>query len=382
MKKRILWLLCAAMLAGLLPGCGAAAGAEAYVDVEETPAVTESESSADFSAALQKALGKYDGGAVVMTINGRAITWDLYAYWLSRLLDTYHSVLGELPKDFSAVFSQGESLDEFLINSTDRYVIYYAALSTWAEKLGIEPESDAALQEAWAEECGQNGGEEAYLETLETDFVTKNAWMYYARGDDLYRKLLAAQYGENGEKITQEEAESWAQKNDYVHVNDIVLLTKNANGDEMNDTDKAAVLARAEQLLSELRAVQGEPEALEEKFDALRNENSEDSGPENFPDGYTITKNQTETAFETAAFELGEYELSDIVETSGGYHILLGLPIRTDAVMGENEDGEPYTVAVAVRRDAFEAEMDDRIGEAVIVWSDEFDDFSVGSLFA
>jgi len=382
MKRTLVRLLCVALLAGLLTGCSATAN-ETSASPTETPAAADSENSkeSDFRATLQKAMGRYDNDTLVMTVNGQKITWDLYYYWLSHMLDTYNSILGKLPEDFSAEFAQGQSLDEFLSHSTNRYVVYYASLFTWAKELGITTEDDGELEKAWQAECDQNGGEEAYLTSLAADSVTKNAWMYYTRGDDLYRKLLVAQYGENGEKITQEQAEAWAQENNYVHVNDIAFLTKNSDGSEMDDTEKAEVYARAEKLLDELRALEGEPEALEAKFDALRNEYSEEPGLDDYPDGYTITTNQMETAFETAAFSLGEYKLSDVIETSGSYHILLGLPIRLNAIMGNDESGEPYTLATAVRRDKFNADMDEWIGKATIVWSDEFSNFSVGKLF-
>ena len=74
-------------------------------------------------------------------------------------------------------------------------------------------------------------------------------------------------------------------------------------------------------------------------FDSLMEEYSEDPGLKTNPDGYEAYKGQMMEEFETASLALKTGEISDIVETEAGYHIILRLPFDPDdyreALMGE-----------------------------------------------
>ena len=60
-----------------------------------------------------------------------------------------------------------------------------------------------------------------------------------------------------------------------------------------------------------------------EDFDTLMNEYSEDTGLIYNPDGYYFFRGEMEETFEAASFALEEGEMSGIVESSYGYHIIL-----------------------------------------------------------
>lgn len=64
-----------------------------------------------------------------------------------------------------------------------------------------------------------------------------------------------------------------------------------------------------------------------EDFDKLMNEYSKDPGLTSYPDGYTFTTGEMVAEFEKAAFALKENEVSDIVKTPYGYHIIKKLPL-------------------------------------------------------
>ena len=81
-----------------------------------------------------------------------------------------------------------------------------------------------------------------------------------------------------------------------------------------------------------------------EAFLKMMNEVSEDPGKERYPEGYTFTQGTMVQPFDTAARELEEFAISDLVETDYGWHILLRLPLNPDGTVEFNSTtGEART---------------------------------------
>jgi len=109
-------------------------------------------------------------------------------------------------------------------------------------------------------------------------------------------------------------------KKDYITAKHILLLC--------DDTNKTKVKKEAEKLLKRIKNG--------EDFDALMNELSEDPGLAQFPQGYTFTTGEMVPEFEEAAFALKEGEISGIVETDYGFHIIKREPLaEADIAMSD-----------------------------------------------
>lgn len=93
-----------------------------------------------------------------------------------------------------------------------------------------------------------------------------------------------------------------------------------------DDTNKAEAKKKAEKVLQKAKAG--------EDFDKLIAEYNEDPGMEMYPDGYTFTLNEMVPEFEESAFSLKEGEISGLVESVYGYHIIKKEPLApiTDAI--------------------------------------------------
>ena len=106
-----------------------------------------------------------------------------------------------------------------------------------------------------------------------------------------------------------------AYKTDYITAKHILIPTvATATGAELSDKEKTEAKKLAEDILKKLKNG-GD-------FDALMKEYSKDPGLAANPNGYTFAKGDMVEEFEAAAYALKENEISDIVTTSYGYHII------------------------------------------------------------
>jgi len=102
---------------------------------------------------------------------------------------------------------------------------------------------------------------------------------------------------------------------EMVRASHILLSTRDTEtGKELPDDKKAAKHKQAESLLKRARAG--------EDFAKLAKENSEDPGSKDKGGEYEFPRGQMVPEFEAAAFSLKTNEVSDIVTTQFGYHII------------------------------------------------------------
>ena len=124
----------------------------------------------------------------------------------------------------------------------------------------------------------------------------------------------------------QAEADAYYKEN-YVRAKHILILTTDAKtGAPLSSYEKSAAKEKAEYILKQLKNG-GD-------FDKLMNEHNQDPGVSQSPDGYVFTKGEMVAPFENAAFALKVGEVSPIVETDYGYHIIkrLALPEMDDSI--------------------------------------------------
>lgn len=138
------------------------------------------------------------------------------------------------------------------------------------------------------------------------------------------RDLASENYKEHFEKntkISEDEIEKYYDENkdefyvDEVEASHILIKTTDDDGNALSDDKKAEAKKKAEEILA--RAKSGE------EFSALAKEYSEDTGSAtNGGDLGFFGKGQMVQPFEDAAFALKVGEISDIVESDYGYHII------------------------------------------------------------
>lgn len=137
----------------------------------------------------------------------------------------------------------------------------------------------------------------------------------------------------------------------YLHFNLIYALYENI-ADTYSGTD---ALDTANEVLEKVNAG--------EDFDALIEEYNEDPGMAASPNGYYFTYGAMVAPFEETSFALAENEISGIVETDYGYHIIKRLPVDD-----EFKETEEYNSVYESLSEQYEGEeLENALGEYVRV---------------
>ena len=121
-------------------------------------------------------------------------------------------------------------------------------------------------------------------------------------------------------------------KEKYLKAQHILKMTVDQQtGAPLPQEEKDKKKAEIEELLAKAK----QPK---QDFQTLMIENTEDTGTQQQPEGYVFTEGVMVEEFYEAAVALKENEISDIVETTYGYHFIKRLPLDVDKEFDENRD--------------------------------------------
>lgn len=356
MKQRLLALLLAAGLVLSMAACGDPAS-DSSSDPSADPSSTSSEEIvADLTQDLLPFAAGMEASDTALTVNGQEVPADLFLYWLALNCAYFQQNYG-LPLDGS----YGNAVLQDSLTMTAYYVIM--------EQKVLEegcPLTDEQRSEIQAEIVAD--GQETYDNRKLLFNLTDETMEFIYSVSDYYDNLLH----------TLTSAPTQDELNQYVYqAKHILLLTVDMDGtptvqdgayvypslDEETIAEKKAL---ADDLLAQLRS-SDDPEAL---FDELMNEYSEDTGLESNPDGYTTTVGQMVPAFEETALSLEFGEISDVVESSYGYHIIL---------RGEVEDLDSY--ADQYRQSLLDARIDQWLEDAEVTPVETIENLDVANFY-
>ncbi len=230
----------------------------------------------------------------VFVINGTPVTTEDYRSWLW----------------YSGYEYAEENISQALIQATANFMEMYA-FSAETKKMNLVSvpyDSDTEIQYI------MENKDEIYNNNVLVAPIVKireailNMAMYFEMGDF---------------NTSVEEIKEYYNEN-YVRAKHILIMSGEDGKTAKKEAEKVLALAKKG-----------------EDFDKLIKEYGEDPGTEAYPDGYTFTYNEMVPEFEKAAFELEVGKISDLVETTYGYHIIKKEPLlelgESDiAVIGEN----------------------------------------------
>lgn len=351
MKKRITSLILAAGMTVSLAACSTPAA-----DPTDSPAPSE-EIVADLSRDILDFSAGMKAGDTMLTVNGEPIPADLYLYFLAvncaYLTQMYQA-------DVSDYVDQ-------LKEDSKTVTTYYKLLEMKCQELGC-PLTDA--QQTELKETLLAQGQEDYEQRKTINGLSDETMEFVYAINYFYDNVLNATIGTPTDD----------QLNSYVYQTRHILLktvdttatpTLQEDGTytypALDDATVAEKKALAEDILSQLNA-SDDPSTL---FDELMNEYSEDEGLANSPEGYTATLGQMVSPYEKAALALSFGQVSGIVESEYGYHIIIRDQVKD--LSGYADKWREYQMG---------QQVDQWMADADIQTTEALDDLDVADFYA
>jgi len=255
-------------------------------------------------------------GQSAMEVGGYTVTYDLYRYFYLNYRD-------ELIQDYTTDGkTDTNALDRAIRERVEEAVTGLYGSVSLAGDYGITV-SDGDVKAAAIEYVDAvkeyYKTDAAYKKELENNHMTEHVFEFLMSIDTLEDKLFTVLVSDGGE--IEDNDEKLMQKflgNDFVRAKQIFI-----ENDEGEDIEANRALAK---------------EALDayrdgELLNTLIGRYSEDFSMPN--DGYYFTYLEMIDEFERAAFALRDGEVSEVVESKDGFHIIFRLP-KDDAYLQEN----------------------------------------------
>ena len=297
----------------------------------------------------------HDPAEVVMIVDGKDVTWGEYFSWLymsAMQTEQYFVTMGNygVPLKWSdAAGEDGSTYADAAIAGGENTLRQLMTILGYAESHGVEASQetlDAVQAQRESDKLatvGEEGTEEDFAQFLRSLYRSEEAYQRATMANYINLQNYTDTYGENGEKVSDEQALGYLEENGYLYANHILLTTMDLQtGEALDEAAVAEKEAQAQKLAEELQAIQ-DPEELVKRFRELKEEYDEDTGKTTYPDGYVFLPGEMVTEFEEGVKALADYGVSQPVKSSYGYHVILRLPLTADTVVSYDSTGAAVT---------------------------------------
>ena len=252
--------------------------------------------------------------------------------YLTTIQNRYESVYG---REIWETNADGVTLEENVKNIALAQIAQIKTMNLMAEKYEVKlsDEEEARAENAAKAYYGTLGEREVELLGV-TEKTIRSLYKEFARAEKMYQYTIK----DINPEISDDEART-------ITVQHILIKTYALDGTgkkiEYTEEAKQDAYKRAREAME--LAKEGED------FDALIRRYSEDDKAT-----YSFGKGEMEESFETAAFNLGTGEISDVVETEFGYHIIKCI----NTFDREETDANKIKIVEQRREEAFGQEYD------------------------
>ncbi len=295
----------------------------------------------------------------IATVNGRMVTKAEYLYYLENVKTQMLNESGTMDSEgFWDAEIDGMKASDAAKNKALEEMLRVEIACIKAEEKGITVESNVEagyrnmVKNSEAEQKAQVDAIRAMTGLSEDGLVNVLVKTHLANA-------LAAQINEEDPaKLTPSDEEVKAlYEQDYVHVKHVLIMSTDDSMDTSNMTPEeieaqAALTKATKQELAKEVLAKAKAGA---NFDNLVKEYGEDPGMEESPEGYTFTRGYMVPEFESASYALAVGEVSDLVESSYGWHIIKKYALPTS---GEDYDNAINTIKATLSQNKYNALLD------------------------
>jgi parvulin-like peptidyl-prolyl isomerase len=279
----------------------------------------------------------------VMTVGENAIGFDEYRYfYLNYRRDFTEEGItdsDELAKEIK---------ENLVFSLRKKY-----AISEWAKEKGISLSSDelAYLKEQKQGYVDSYGGRDVFLAEIANGFMTEELFDSISQAQLIEDKLRSFEYNEFTGSIRSDDAtvEKYIKDN-FIHATHVLIMN-----DEGEDAEANYNLALS---IAEMAANGTD-------FDSLILEYNEDTDMNKTTVGYYFAEGQLIVEFEQAALALEIGEVSGVVKSDIGYHVIKRLEIE-DEYINKNFD----TLRDIYKARMFNVMLEERINTLEIAYTD------------
>lgn len=255
----------------------------------------------------------------VATVNGEPVSMGYYNYVLTEIGSNAMNSMGLQPDEYKNSWNSdvgGITFGNYIVGAVLEQCVYTKSNAQKAKAAGIElTDEDKQAVDAVVKTLLSVYDEEIAVgakdEYLKANGLTLTALMEFYT-DNCYVKKYADML--IGDSASDDNAIKYLDEN-YVKAKHILISTMDMEtGMPLPDEEIAAKKKLAEQILVKIRNGSN--------FDKLITEFGEDPGMEQNPGGYLFTDGEMVEEFETAVKNLKVGEISGIVESAYGFHII------------------------------------------------------------
>ncbi len=262
--------------------------------------------------------GTSDDSQVVAKVGDEVITVGELKYTIEVIkMQSVGQLQGDDVEEFWNTDKDGKDAESYIREKAMELLIDVSVMAQTAKDNDLSISADEINKEF-------TDNAEALQQTMDTYGVSKETLKAVYRKQMLYSK-----YGERVLAVSErfnpsdDVLKEVFAKNFYKAQHILVMTIDQTTGQKLPQEQLDAKKAEIEALLKQAKGGAD--------FQALMMEHSEDPGKDSAPDGYVFSDGEMVTEFYEGTAALEENGISDIIESSYGYHIIKRIPLDMEA---------------------------------------------------